>query len=322
MMNNAGQIQSLAHLSDVHLPPVDVLSPKAFLGKRALSVLSWKRRRSRLHTLKTAQAVMNDIAAFAPDAIADTGDLTNFGLSQEFSQAAEWLELMPAPTVVVPGNHDAMTARSRKQALATWDRWTAPRAEDFPFVRRMGNLALIGVCSAVASPPLMAYGRVDIEQAMRLRRILDATRDACRIVLIHHPVTPGLVPWRKSLLGWKHVANALKEAGAELVLHGHSHCASIRFIPETSIPLIATPSASLMSNEPDKAAGWNAFRVVVEANYWRIEMTRRRMTETGEFISAGQITWLRPRVPMPDTPAVPDAFDTQSMPVYQHAVGA
>lgn len=322
MMNDTGQFQNLAHLSDVHLPPMGALSPKAFLGKRALSVLSWKRRRSKLHALRTAQAVMDDIAAFAPDAIADTGDLTNFGLAQEFSQAADWLERMPAPTVVVPGNHDAMTSGARKQALAAWNRWTAPRVEDFPFVRRIGNIALIGVCSAVASPPLMAYGRVDSDQAARLRKILEVTRDACRIVLIHHPVTPGLVPWRKSLLGWRHVANALKEAGAELVLHGHSHCATIRFIPDTSIPLIATPSASLMSDEPDRAAGWNAFRVVTEANYWRIEMTRRRMTETGEFISSGQITWLRPRVPAQDAPAVPDVFDTPSMPVYQHAVGA
>ncbi|MCH4092540.1 metallophosphoesterase family protein [Acetobacter sp.] len=321
MMSNAGQIQSFAHLSDVHLPPAHALSPKAFVGKRALSVLSWKRRRSRHHTLRTAQAVMDDIVAFAPDAIADTGDLTNFGLPQEFSQAADWLEQMPAPTIVVPGNHDAMTSGARKQALATWSRWTAPRAEDFPFIRRVGNLALIGVCSAVASPPLMAYGHVDIEQAARLRRILDATRDACRIVLIHHPVAPGLVPWRKSLLGWRHVADALKEAGAELVLHGHSHCATIRFISDTSIPLISTPSASLMSDDPDKAAGWNAFRVVPEANYWRIEMTRRRMTETGEFVSSGQITWLRPRVPVQNSPAIPDVFDAPPLPVYQHAVG-
>ncbi len=322
MISHIGQSQGLAHLSDVHLPPTGVLSPRAFLGKRALSVLSWKRRRSRLHSLKTAEAVMNDITAFAPDAIADTGDLTNFGLPQEFSQAAGWLERMPAPTVVVPGNHDAMTSGPRKQALAAWDRWTAPRAEDFPFVRRIGNMALIGVCSAVASPPLMAYGRVDIDQAMRLRRILEATRDACRIVLIHHPVTPGLVPWRKSLLGWRHVAGALKEAGAELVLHGHSHCATTSFIPDTAIPLIATPSASLMSDEPDRAAGWNAFRVGTEASYWRIEMTRRRMTKTGEFINCGQLTWLRPRAPAQGTPASPDAFGTPSIQVYQDAIGA
>ena len=159
MMSNAGQMQSLAHLSDVHLPPMGALSPKAFLGKRALSVMSWKRRRSRLHALKTAQAVMSDIATFSPDVIADTGDLTNFGLPQEFSQAADWLDAMPAPTVVVPGNHDAMTSRARKQALATWDRWTASRAEDFPFVRRSGNIALCRGCSALGRNPALAYGR-------------------------------------------------------------------------------------------------------------------------------------------------------------------
>lgn len=319
-MSNAGQIQSLAHLSDVHLPPAKPLSLKAFMGKRALSVLSWKRRRSGLHTLQTAQAVMDDIAAFAPDVIVDTGDLTNFGLPQEFEQAADWLDRMPAPTVVVPGNHDAMTARARKQALAAWAKWGASAAEDFPFVRRVGNIALVGVCSAVASPPFMAYGHVDVEQATRLRRILEETRDACRIVLIHHPVIPGLVPWRKSLLGWKHVVDALKEAGAELVLHGHSHCATIRFIPDTSIPLIGAPSASQMSEEPERAAGWNAFRIVTEANYWRIEMTRRRMTENGEFVSSGQITSLRPRVSVQNIPAASDVFENPSMPVYQHAV--
>ncbi|NHN89581.1 metallophosphoesterase family protein [Acetobacter conturbans] len=300
MTNSLLHSQRFAHLSDVHLPPEFHIPPHAMLGKRGLSVMSWRRRRARFYRRETADAVVTDLAGFAPDIIADTGDLTNFGLPKEFANGAAWLQKMPAPTVVVPGNHDAMSWGARSQALAAWSRWSAPHINDFPFVRQVGHLAIIGVCSAIASPPFMACGRVGTGQLERLQRVLEATRDSCRIVLIHHPVIPGMVAWRKSLLGWRRVAEVLQSAGAELVLHGHAHCAATHTVPGTTIPLIGSPSASLRSEKEESEAGWNAFTIANERDYWRIELTRRRITAEGTFQDAGCICWLRPKPVVPD----------------------
>lgn len=298
-MSASGHLLRFAHLSDAHLPPDGPLPWRTLIGKRGLSVMSWRRRRAGLYRQETVDGVVADIARFAPDLIADTGDLTNFGLPQEFRKAAAWLETLPAPTVVVPGNHDAMMPSSLEEGLPMWKRWSPARAEDFPFVRREGDVAIIGVCSAIASPPFMACGRVGTGQTERLRKILEATRGLCRIVLIHHPVGPGLVPWRKSLLGWRRIARVLREAGAEMVLHGHAHCAATSTVPGTRIPLVGAPSAALRSTERDSRAGWNALTVMAEGEHWRIELTRRQMTETGAFEDAGCVCWLRPRQVIP-----------------------
>ena len=46
----------------------------------------------------------------------------------------------------------------------------------FPFLRRRGPLALIGLSSAVPTAPFMATGRLGAEQLARSRELLDQLR--------------------------------------------------------------------------------------------------------------------------------------------------
>ena len=90
---------------------------------------------------------------------------------------------------MVPGNHD-IYVRSVQQAPAKY--WADyMRGDDgldrFPFVRRRGNVALIGLSTALPTAPLLATGRLGNRQLARLLEILDQTRGSFRIVLIHHP---------------------------------------------------------------------------------------------------------------------------------------
>ena len=66
--------------------------------------------------------------------------------------------------------------------------------DDFPYLRRRGPLAIIGVSTAAPMPPQCA-GRPhrQAEQMERLAALLARTRQdgCCRVVLIHHPPLPG-----------------------------------------------------------------------------------------------------------------------------------
>ena len=92
----------------------------------------------------------------------------------------------------MPGNHDAYVRSALPAHAAQWgefmrgDDATAPGLA-FPFVRRRGPLALIGLTSAVPTAPFMATGRLGAEQIARLDALLPGLAGLFRVVLIHHP---------------------------------------------------------------------------------------------------------------------------------------
>jgi 3',5'-cyclic AMP phosphodiesterase CpdA len=51
-------------------------------------------------------AVIDEVRQLAPDVIAVSGDLTQRARHSQFRAARAFLEALPAPIVVVPGNHD------------------------------------------------------------------------------------------------------------------------------------------------------------------------------------------------------------------------
>ena len=162
---------TLAHLSDLHLPMPPVAGWRQLANKRILGYLSYQLRRKRVHRSSVIEALVDDLHRQAPDHIAITGDLTNIALPEEFSAAARWLrDLGPKEQVtVIPGNHDATVAVPWQQSLARWaDLMSDPTAplngpSGFPFMRRRGPIALIGVSTACPSPPFYAkIGRAHV----------------------------------------------------------------------------------------------------------------------------------------------------------------
>lgn len=279
---------TLAHLSDPHLPPPPVRWQDA-LNKRALSLLSWKKHRRHVHLAATCAAIVDDIDRNNVDAILVSGDLTNFGTPDEFSLAARWLETLPAPALVIPGNHDCMIRQPSENGLDQWEKWSAPH---YPYARVHGGVAVIGVNSGVPTPPFMAYGRVGRKQLARLETLLTRLGQAglCRVIMIHHPPRRGLVTWRKALHDYRAFAEVLQRTGAEIVLHGHSHDATLTHIPGTDIPLLGVASASLSDSREHRQACWNHLTIRPGKGGWAIDMARHR--PDGHI--AERASWLRP----------------------------
>jgi 3',5'-cyclic AMP phosphodiesterase CpdA len=222
---------TLAHLSDPHLP-LPRPGPGSLGSKRFLGYLSWLRRRKAIHRPEVLAQVVDDVRAHAPDHVAITGDLCNISLPEEFRRAARWLEgLGPARDVtVVPGNHDAYVPVDPGSGFAAWRPYLDGDAahSTFPAVRRRGPVALVGASTARPMSWVSAGGALGPDQIAAIEDRLSALgrEGLFRVLLIHHPPLPE-GPRRKRLRDMAPLAAAIARAGVELVLHGHTHRATL-----------------------------------------------------------------------------------------------
>jgi len=281
----------LAHLSDPHLGPVPVPRFRELTGKRALGFVNWHRRRSVRHRPEALEALVHDLRRSAPDHIAVTGDLVNIALEKEFPPAREWLaQLGSAHDVsMVPGNHDAYVRDAIEHPASHWGDYMrgdgigagAPhsRSGPFPYVRRRGPAALIGLSTALPTAPFLATGKLGADQLMRLSDALAhlAHEGRFRIVLIHHPPSARGRNRFKRLVDAGPFRRVIAQYGAELVLHGHNHVHSLDWIegPHHRVPVVGVPSASAALRGDRDPAGYNLYRIAGERGRWRCEVVSR-----------------------------------------------
>lgn len=158
----------------------------------------------------------------SPEAVIASGDLANRGRTSEFESAKALLDRLPAPTLVVPGNHDlpyTLPARFTRP----WDRFTEVFGTTDP-VLRTDHAVICGLNSA--RPWRHQGGRLDASRLAAAAAVLgDTSSNALRVVVLHHHLAGA--PWRASRkFPLEHRDDALRslaDARAELVLGGHIH---------------------------------------------------------------------------------------------------
>lgn len=269
----------LIHLTDPHLTTLAHWRPGLRSGKRWLSWLSWQKGRRKRHLRSRLDALTDALRVKDPDAWAITGDLCQIGLDAEAAEAREWLDRLSSPdrVLLVPGNHDIFADDSHEPIHRRWGDYlhVEPDSPAWPVVRRFGDVVLIGLNSAVVTPPLRAGGRLGARMRARLEDELERSENSCRVLLIHHPPLPGTCKPRKALADDAEMAEILKRHSPAVVLHGHLHRArEWRLEGETSAVthVMCTPSASA-AGEHD-AAGARIFDIEQTATGFEIDMQR------------------------------------------------
>lgn len=288
----------LAHLSDLHLGPMPRVGPRALMNQRVLGYLSWQRRRYRVHRREVLDALVEDLRQEAPDHVAITGDLVNISLPAEFVQAAVWLRQLGTPdeVTVIPGNHDAYVEVKWREAWAHWSDYMCGDSVDsgrtesdtFPFLRRRGPVALIGMSTAVATPPTFATGRLGRRQLRGLESLLDDLPDEqlCRVLLLHHPPVATMTDYRRRLVDGDELAEVLTQRPVELVLCGHQHIFQLGGMRSNgaSIPVVGAPSASLHGGDRHHEGGYIIYDLEPGVQGWSIDLELRRFDlTTGRF---------------------------------------
>jgi 3',5'-cyclic AMP phosphodiesterase CpdA len=312
---------SLAHISDLHIGPLPPPGLRALMGKRITGYLSWRLKRARVHRLEVLDVLARDLAAQQPDHIAVTGDLVNIALADEFVRARAFLNrLGPGDRLtVVPGNHDAYVTVPWRESAGLWDAYMTGRhagegeaarpprdATDFPFVRRLGEVALIGVSTAIPTLPFIAAGELGAQQLARLDAMLEelGRSAAFRVVLIHHPPFAGGAYKRKSLRDARAFAAVIARRGCELVLHGHMHVSSLGRLPTPNgpAPVFGVPSASAIPGNHKDPSRYHVYRISRPADgaSWRLSVTVRELNAEGTaYAPAGEMLFTEPFVSAP-----------------------
>jgi 3',5'-cyclic AMP phosphodiesterase CpdA len=287
-MYTAEPMFRFAHLSDPHLTDPSGASARELAGKRALGYLSWLRRRRHEHRREFLEGLAKDLHARSPDHTVVTGDLTHISLPQEFLEARAWLSSIGSGdrVTVVPGNHDAYVQMPWESALGQWtdymqtDVAQPASGTPFPIVRVRGQIAFIGLNSAVPTPALFATGKLGESQMRRLEDTLAALDDSglLRVLLIHHPPVPGTEKWRKRLIDAPVLCRLLERTPVDIVLHGHQHRpghALVR-ITDREIPVFGIPSASAAGLHCAHASTYNEYDVSLHPHGFRVDVKARR----------------------------------------------
>jgi len=161
-----------------------------------------------------------------PDAVVCTGDLTQRARRSEFEEACRYLEALPVPVTVEPGNHDLPAFNLIERFFAPYRRYG--RLEKM--VER--PLELPNVLVVPLKTTARWQWRHNWSWGVVSRASLDAALDMVRsapsehvtLVACHHPLTDrdGLEASGRTMGGREALA-ALAEAGAHGVLTGHVH---------------------------------------------------------------------------------------------------
>ncbi len=293
---------TLVHLSDLHLAPLTDWSVSDLASKRILGYQSWKRRRRHVHLRHIADAMRKDVLDLAPDHVAITGDLVNIALKAEFVQAKNWLEEFgPGDWIsVIPGNHDAYVPLTWENSIGQWAEYMTCDGgfgldenrtnQPFPYVRRRGDVVIVGLSTGVPTGPFSARGWLGESQLSKFNNLLEQLSGSGLfvVIMVHHPPLAGQNPWRKAMKDCRQFEAIVRNHGAGLIIHGHNHRQMRDGLARngTAIPVLGVASASAKQTALRPAAHYNTYRITRDGDKWSLNTEERCWSDShGRFVT-------------------------------------
>jgi len=201
------------------------------------------------------EALLADIARHRPDMALISGDLTQRARTHQFAEARAFLDRLPCPAMVVPGNHDLAPLYrpiSRLFAPRARFRRALPGRPDWP-VWHDDEVVAIGLDST--RHMRWISGKLRRGHLQHVDQVVTASpADACKVVFLHHP--PPSAPSG-------HPFQTLAEHGVDLILTGHVHKAHVAVIAAEgpSSCVLAQASTACSTRLRDDANGYGLIRV-------------------------------------------------------------
>jgi len=243
----------IAHISDLHIPPLPGLRPHDFLTKRLLGLLSWHYKWKNEHLPEILAELCSTLHQINPDHICVTGDLTFTTHPAEIDQATQWLRQLSGVEHIslVPGNHDAYVPFALRRARRRWAQWMSDdlsARQQFPYLHRRGPVDIIGLNSAIALLTPRTIGRLGRSQLAATEALLEKSdaEQRPRVLLLHHPPQDGAARRAKELTDRHMLQQLLTRQRIDLVLHGHLHRPMQTRLPgrDGPVPVLGAGTAS------------------------------------------------------------------------------
>jgi 3',5'-cyclic AMP phosphodiesterase CpdA len=194
-------MRTIVHLSDIHFGRVD---------------------------LRLVAPLVRLVHEIRPDLVAISGDLTQRARRRQFQQARALLDQLPAPQLVVPGNHDVPLFNVAARFVDPYGGYRRYVSPDLEPVYEDAEMVAVGLNSA-RSLPFDGGGRLNEAQAARAAaRLRSAAPGALKIIVTHHPFDLPTGHRDDQLIGRSDMAmQQLTAAGADLFLAGHLHVSHV-----------------------------------------------------------------------------------------------
>lgn len=265
-------MRTLVHLSDLHFGRVDP------------ALLDPLRER---------------VEQIAPNLVVVSGDLTQRAKSEQFEQARAWLDTLPGPQIIVPGNHDISLYNVFRRFLAPLDRYKRYITEDLAPAYIDDEIAVLGVNTARSLT--FKDGRVNREQVEKIRATLAGLDPKItRVVVTHHPFDLPEGGREDDLLGRARMAmQVFAECGVDLLMAGHlhqSHAGSteLRYRISEYAALVVQAGTATSSRERGEVNSFNAIRIEagrieVDRYGWDVVHRQFQLLGTEKFMRSGNI---------------------------------
>ena len=238
---------------------------------------------SDLHFGRTDPALIEPliatVARIAPDVVVVSGDLTQRARSAEFEEARAFLARLPAPRIVVPGNHDVPLYRVWERFLSPLGKYRRLVQDDLEPAFVDAEIAVIGINTARSLT--FKGGRINEEQMRAIHARFDPLPESViKIVVTHHPFDLPDEPGNDKLVGRAGKAmDVFARCGVDVLLAGHFHTSqagetSARYELAGYAALVVQAGTATSTRARGEQNSFNVLRVesdrvVVERQVWQ-----------------------------------------------------
>jgi 3',5'-cyclic AMP phosphodiesterase CpdA len=247
---------------------------------------------SDLHFDRIDQALIAPLIALVteshPDVVVVSGDLTQRARIAQFKQARRFLDALPTPQIIVPGNHDIPLHNIFSRFMRPLEKYRRYITDDLEPAYIDDEIAVLGINTARSLT--IKNGRVNEAQIARACARLCALGDhITKIIVTHHPFD---LPERyddRNLVRRAPIAmNMFSSCRADLLLAGHLHAShagntSARYNIGDYSALVVQAGTATSTRGRGESNSFNIIRIaspriVIERFSW--------MPERGAFVHA------------------------------------
>jgi 3',5'-cyclic AMP phosphodiesterase CpdA len=241
----------------------------------------------------TVQASIIAVTQAKPDVVIVSGDLTQRAKAREFQEARRFLDALPSPQIVVPGNHDVPLYNVLARALRPLRNYQRYISVDLEPFYSDEEIAIVGVNTARSLT--FAGGRINRQQvAQSCARLEACGENRTRIVVSHHPFDLPGTHELHGLVGRADMAMAgFACCRVDLILSGHLHVSySNQSAPRDDIPgypaLVIHAGTATSTRTRGELNSFNIIQVdgssvSVECLEWNRERGSFLPSETAQF---------------------------------------
>ena len=236
--------------------------------------------------------LMKIVREIDPHLIAISGDLTQRARSYQFQQARTFLDALPQPQIVVPGNHDIPLHNLFARFFEPLTKYRRYITTDLQPVYEDEEMVIVGVNTARSS--VFKGGRINESQVDRLReKFCSIGRGVVKAVVTHHPFDLPEGHSGRDLVGRAKMAmTGLAQCGADLFLAGHLHVSHTghtkRYNIEGHSALVVQAGTATSTRERGEANSFNLLRIAyplisVETFAWDTSTTSFVLSTREQF---------------------------------------